>query len=82
MSLNRMLMDFLPRIAPSALSPVDCSSLVPSSVTETLIPAHVIPKHEPRLSQVKKVTSRGCIFFFKVISLKETLHCLLSARYP
>jgi hypothetical protein len=55
-------MDFLPRIALSALSPVDSSSLVPSSVTENLIPAHVIPKHELRLSQVKKVTSRGYIY--------------------
>lgn len=62
MSLSRILMDFLPRIALSALSPVDSSSLVPSSVTENLIPAHVIPKHELRLSQVKKVTSRGYIY--------------------
>lgn len=48
----------------SALSPVDYSSLAPSSVTETLIPAHVIPKHEPRLSRVAKVASSGYIFIY------------------
>lgn len=57
MSLSRVLQYFLPHIALSALSLLDCSRLLRFSVTETLILAHVIPKHELRLSQVKKVTS-------------------------